>query len=87
VLGDEKPEEDGVDIRVVCEILMHSSIQVTRRYAHLSSKNVREAVERLSQFRPASGAGNETNCVSYKRLILKGILVGAAGFEPATPAV
>jgi integrase len=46
--------QDGVDIRVVCELLRHSSIQVTMRYAHLSSKNVRDAVERLSQFRPTS---------------------------------
>ena len=44
--------QDGVDIRVVCELLRHTTIQVTMRYAHLSSKNVREAVERLSQFRP-----------------------------------
>jgi integrase len=47
--------QDGVDIRVVCELLRHSSIQVTMRYAHLSSKNVRDAVERLSHFRPTSG--------------------------------
>nr|WP_276611710.1 site-specific integrase [Thiorhodococcus mannitoliphagus] len=46
--------QDGVDIRVVCELLRHSSIQVTMRYAHLSSKNVRDAVERLSHFRPTS---------------------------------
>jgi integrase len=44
--------QDGVDIRVVSELLRHSSIQVTMRYAHLSSKNVRDAVERLSHFRP-----------------------------------
>ena len=47
--------QDGVDIRVVSELLRHSSIQVTMRYAHLSSKNVRDAVERLSHFRPTSG--------------------------------
>jgi integrase len=46
--------QDGVDIRVVCELLRHTSIQVTMRYAHLSSKNVRDAVERLSHFRPTS---------------------------------
>jgi integrase len=28
--------QDGVDIRVVCELLRHTSIQVTMRYAHLS---------------------------------------------------
>ena len=46
--------QSGVDIRVVCELLRHSSIQVTMRYAHLSSKNVRDAVDRLSHFRPTS---------------------------------
>ena len=51
--------QDGVDIRVVCELLRHSSIQVTMRYAHLSSKNVRDGVERLSQFRPTSPAEAE----------------------------
>jgi len=49
--------QDGVDIRVVCELLRHSSIQVTMRYAHLSSKNVRDAVDRLSHFRPTSADG------------------------------
>ncbi len=46
--------QDGVDIRIVCELLRHSTIQVTMRYAHLSPKNVRDAVNRLSQFRPTS---------------------------------
>jgi len=50
--------QDGVDIRVVSELLRHNSIQITMRYAHLSSKNVRDAVDRLSHFRPTS-AGNE----------------------------
>jgi integrase len=46
--------QSGVEIRVVCELLRHSSIQVTMRYAHLSSKSVREAVDRLSHFRPTT---------------------------------
>lgn len=46
--------QNGVDIRVVCELLRHSSIEVTMRYAHLSPKNVRDAVERLSHSRPTS---------------------------------
>jgi len=56
--------QDGVDIRVVCELLRHSSIQVTMRYAHLSSKNVREAVERLSQFRPTRHQEPETRPIA-----------------------
>lgn len=50
--------QDGVDIRVVSELLRHNSIQITLRYAHLSARNVRDAVERLSHFRPTS-AENE----------------------------
>jgi integrase len=50
--------QDGVDIRVVSELLRHNSIQITMRYAHLAPENVRNAVDRLSHFRPTS-AGNE----------------------------
>ncbi len=46
--------QGGVDIRVVCELLRHSSIEVTMRYAHLSPRNVRDAVECLSHSRPTS---------------------------------
>ena len=51
--------QSGVDIRVVSELLRHNSIQITMRYAHLSSKNVRDAVERLSHFRPTSAENEE----------------------------
>ena len=37
----------GVNIREVAELLRHSDIQVTMRYAHLSPDNVRSAVEKL----------------------------------------
>jgi len=37
----------GVSIREVAELLRHSNIQVTMRYAHLSPDNVRNAVQRL----------------------------------------
>ncbi|WP_456129297.1 tyrosine-type recombinase/integrase [Thiorhodovibrio frisius] len=80
--------QDGVDIRVVCELLRHSSITVTMRYAHLSSRNVREAVERLSHFRPTLANGNKKAAEADPQAAdLEGALVGAAGFEPATPAV
>jgi integrase len=37
----------GVSIREVAELLRHSNIQVTMRYAHLAPDNVRSAVQRL----------------------------------------
>jgi hypothetical protein len=39
--------EDGTDIMTVKEILGHSSIQMTMRYAHPTPENMRLAVEKL----------------------------------------
>jgi integrase len=39
--------EQGVDIRVVQEILGHSSLTVTKRYTHVTSKLARDAAERM----------------------------------------
>jgi site-specific recombinase XerD len=41
--------EQGVDIRVVQEILGHSSIAVTKRYTHVTSKLSRDAADRMGQ--------------------------------------
>jgi site-specific recombinase XerD len=41
--------EQGVDIRVVQEILGHSSITVTKRYAHVTSRLVRDAADRMGR--------------------------------------
>jgi integrase len=40
--------QNDVPIRQVCELLRHSSITVTMRYAHLAPSNVRDAVNILS---------------------------------------
>jgi hypothetical protein len=37
----------GVDLRIVGELLGHSSIQMTMRYAHLAPLHNRAAVDRL----------------------------------------
>jgi hypothetical protein len=37
----------GVDIRTVAELMGHSSIQMTMRYAHLAPQHNRAAVDRL----------------------------------------
>ncbi|SEM97034.1 tyrosine-type recombinase/integrase [Halomonas caseinilytica] len=42
---------DGVPLEVVKELLGHSSITMTERYAHLAPHRVREAVDRLSHNR------------------------------------
>ncbi len=40
--------QNEVPIRQVCELLRHSSITVTMRYAHLAPSNVMDAVNLLS---------------------------------------
>jgi hypothetical protein len=37
----------GVDIRTVAELMGHSTIQMTMRYAHLAPQHNRAAVDRL----------------------------------------
>lgn len=42
----------GVNLREVQEILGHSSITMTTKYAHLSSSHLRSAIERLDGLTP-----------------------------------
>jgi site-specific recombinase XerD len=37
----------GVDLRTVAELMGHTSIQMTMRYAHLAPQHNRAAVDRL----------------------------------------
>lgn len=41
--------EQGVDIRVVQEILGHSTLAVTRKYTHVTSRLARDAADRMAQ--------------------------------------
>jgi site-specific recombinase XerD len=41
--------EQGVDIRVVQEILGHSSIAVTKRYTHVTNKLSKDAAKRMGE--------------------------------------
>jgi len=40
---------NGVDIRVIQQLLGHKTISMTMRYSHLSDKNLRQAVDRLDK--------------------------------------
>ena len=50
----------GVDIRTVQELMGHSTITMTMRYAHLSPAHLREAVNKASLSQPGAKTGNET---------------------------
>jgi len=50
----------GVDIRTVQELMGHSTITMTRRYAHLSTAHLRQAVNKASLGQSAARSGNET---------------------------
>src|SRR5262249_15381070 len=50
----------GVDIRTVQELMGHSTITMTMRYAHLSPAHLREAVNKISLREPAAKTENET---------------------------
>jgi site-specific recombinase XerD len=41
--------EQGVDIRVVQELLGHSTLAVTKRYTHVTSKLSRDAADRIGK--------------------------------------
>jgi site-specific recombinase XerD len=41
--------EQGVDIRVVQEVLGHSTLAVTKRYTHVTSRLAKDAAERMSR--------------------------------------
>lgn len=76
----------GVPLTAVRDLLGHSTIRMTERYAHLAPENVRAAVALLeataSRFGHARDGNDSKECDNS---LIR--LVGAAGFEPATPAV
>lgn len=51
--------EQGVDIRVVQEILGHSTLAVTKRYTHVTSRLAQDAAERMSRALWDSADGDE----------------------------
>ena len=76
----------GVPLPEVRDLLGHSTVRMTEKYAHLAPENVRLAVTRLED--EASRLRHvEENKVSEKVDKALIYMVGDAGIEPATPAV
>jgi hypothetical protein len=51
--------EQDVHIRVVQEVLGHTSVTTTERYTHVATLQMKDASERIDR---RCGAGNEANC-------------------------
>ena len=50
----------GVDIQTVQELLGHSTVTMTMRYAHLSQAHLREAVNKTSVWQSKAQSDHET---------------------------
>jgi hypothetical protein len=50
----------GVNIRMVQELMGHSTVTMTMRYAHLPPAHLREPVAKASLRKPEAKTGNET---------------------------
>ena len=68
----------GVDIRTVQELMGHSTITMTMRYAHLSPAHLRNAVNKASlgviAIKTGSGTGSKTG--SNANLVIRGEKIG-----------
>jgi site-specific recombinase XerD len=49
--------EQGVDVRVVMEILGHSDLRITQRYTHVASPLAQEAARRMGSALWGPGSG------------------------------
>jgi hypothetical protein len=75
----------GVSLDRISAALGHSNLEITRRYASLNVQKLRDVVDGIGQ-----GLGQLSENKKIRELnprIMKGKMVGDAGFEPATPAV
>ena len=61
--------EQGVDIRVVQEILGHSTLAVTKKYTHVTSRLARDAADRIAQalWPVSSTSDSEYGCAAEGR--------------------
>ena len=75
--------QQGVSLLVVRDVLGHSTIEMTERYAHLAPEKLKSAVgvlDRLHSSYTAAAKGVKDSGTSLNSL------VGVRGFEPPTPA-
>ena len=63
----------------------HTSVKTTDRYAHVMMAPKRAALEKLGLFTPGFTPGRKSAPAGAAKCLF--LLVGGAGFEPATPAV
>lgn len=71
----------GVDLRTVAELMGHSSIQMTMRYAHLAPQHNRAAVDRLVPVsKPHQGVKKTARSVRHRTLVTKSVTVQRAAF-------
>ena len=75
----------GVQLPAVRDLLGHSTIKMTERYAHLSPENVRAAVSVLDGVAQSCHTNFKVSELGNTKALFK--LVGDTGFEPVTPAV
>ena len=68
----------------VSKLLAHSTIEMTERYAHLALENLKAAVGVPDRLRSGYAGGEKVESATAQ--VLEREMVGATGFEPATPA-
>jgi len=75
----------GVQLYAVRDLLGHSTIKMTERYAHLSPENVRAAVSVLDGVAQSGHTTFDEPELGNTKALIR--MVGGTGFEPVTPAV
>ncbi|MGH8614873.1 MAG: hypothetical protein ACREYF_23305, partial [Gammaproteobacteria bacterium] len=73
----------GVPLTEVRDLLGHSTVKMTERYAHLAPENIRAAVAVLDTRWSRSGHARHSQSLETHRNRLRS-LMGPAGLEPAT---
>ena len=73
----------GVDLRTVAELMGHSSIQMTMRYAHLAPQHNRAAVDRLvPASKPRRVSKNRASAVRRENeLVTKSVTICKTDFR------
>ena len=75
--------QQGVPLSEVRDVLGHSTVEMTERYAHLAPDNLRSAVSVLDRLRSSDVEAGKLERAAGNHLKE---VVGVRGFEPPTPA-